>query len=233
MTCDLDSHDTMCRALARRADCIVVSVDYPLAPEHPFPEGLDACWDVTTWLSRNGGDFGGDPLRLAVGGDSAGGNFAAVIALRAREAHIALSMQLLLYPILDFRLDLPADARVPITHGLSAEALHFYYRNYVPDGVDAHDPQISPFRASDLSGVAPAYISTCEFDPLLPEAEDYAQRLIRAGVPVTSRRYFGQIHGFARATGVIEASWTAIADAAHALRGSLLSDADIRAPQTE
>lgn len=220
VTCDLDSHEVMCCALARRGDCIVVSVDYPLAPEHPFPAGLDACWAVTTFLAEHAEEVGGDHRRLAVGGDSAGGNLAAVVALRARAAGLPLALQVLLHPSTDYRLDAPPDDRTASAYGLTLDGLRFYYAHYLGETGDPFDPEVSPFHAPDLTGSAPAYVVSCELDPLRPEIEDYATRLLEAGVPVTSRRYLGQIHGFVRATGVIRRSWEALDDIGHALRSA-------------
>ena len=222
VTCDLDSHDVLCRAIAKRADCLVVSVDYPLAPEHKFPAGLDACWAVTVWLAEHGAEIGGDPSRLAVGGDSAGGNLAAVVGMRARSQGLHLALQLLLYPSVDYRLDSPSDPHTGSAYGLTLEGLRFYYQHYLHSVADAIDPEVSPFRAHDLSGSAPAYIVSCEFDPLRTEIEDYADRLLEAGVPVCSRRYLGQIHGFIRATGVIKEAWSALDEIGGALRSAFV-----------
>ena len=218
VTCDLDSHDVLCRALALRAGCIVVAVDYPLAPEHKFPAGLDVCWGATTWLAEHGAELGGDPRRLAVCGDSAGGNLAAVVALRARTAGLRLALQVLLYPSVDYRLDDVPDAGVADGYGLTIDGLRFYYENYLRTPADARDPEVSPYLAPDLSGVAPAYVVSCEFDPIRPEIEQYAGRLVEAGVPVHAHRYLGQIHGFIRATAVIGEAWDALDDIGRALR---------------
>jgi acetyl esterase len=219
VTGDLDTHDVLCRALAIRSRSIVVAVDYPLAPEHRFPAGLDACWAVTRWLGEHAAELGGDPSRLAIGGDSAGGNLAAVVALRARQhggPHLAL--QILLYPSTDYRLDQPADTLLSTAYGLTVDGLRFYYTHYLRTPADALDPEVSPIRARDLSGLAPAYVVTTEFDPLREQGEAYAARLLASGVPVTSCQYPGQIHGFIRATGVIREAWEAIEDIAAALR---------------
>ncbi|GAA1544933.1 alpha/beta hydrolase [Nocardioides humi] len=220
VTCDLDSHEVLCRALANRGDCVVVSVDYPLAPEHPFPAGLEACWSVVTWLSENASELGADSRRIAVGGDSAGGNLAAVVALRARDAGLRLALQLLIYPSTDYRLDTPPDEQTASEYGLTLDGLRFYYGHYLTDPADVLNPEVSPFRAPDLTGSAPAYVVSCELDPLRPEIEGYAARLVEAGVPVTSRRYLGQIHGFVRATAVIKDSWVALDEMGHALRAA-------------
>lgn len=220
VTCDLDSHDVLCRAIARRGECVVVSVDYPLAPEHKFPAGLDACWAVTQWLSKNAAEFGADSGRIAVGGDSAGGNLAAAVALRARSAGLPLALQLLLYPSVDYRLDSPPDDETASAYGLTLDGLRFYYDHYLNDPAEAFNPEVSPTHAPDLSGSAPAYVVSCELDPLRPEIEDYAGRLRDAGVPVTSQRYLGEIHGFIRATGVIKRSWEALDAIGVALRAA-------------
>jgi acetyl esterase len=220
VTCDLDSHDVLCRAIANRGECLVVSVDYPLAPEHKFPAGLDACWAVTSWLAENAGELGGDPRRIAVGGDSAGGNLAAVVALRARSAGLPLALQLLLYPSVDYRLDSPPDDETASAFGLTLDGLRFYYEHYLDDPADALNPEVSPFHAPDLAGSAPAYVVSCELDPLRPEIEGYARRLLEAGVPVSARRYLGEIHGFVRATAVIKQSWVALDEIGRELRSA-------------
>ncbi len=226
VTCDLDSHDVLCSAIAKRARSVVVSVDYPLAPEHKFPAGVDACWEVTTWLAEHGAEVGGDPARLAVGGDSAGGNLAAVVSLRARAQGLPLAMQLLLYPSVDYRLDQPVDPDTGSAYGLTLDGLRFYYKHYLNSAEDALNPEVSPFHAPDLSGSAPAYVVSCELDPLRPEIEGYAARLHEAGVPVSSRRYLGQIHGFVRATGVIKESWEALDEIGLALRAAFARISD-------
>lgn len=221
VACDLDTHDALCRAITNRAGSIVVSVAYPLAPEHKFPAGLDACWDVTCWLVEHGGEIGGDPALLAVCGDSAGATLAAAVALRARlHGSPRLALQVLLYPSTDYRLDSPTNPEYGSGYGLTVAALRAYYGQYLENMDLVTHPEVSPLHAPDLTGSAPAYITTNELDLLCAEGEDFAARLIAAGVPVQSRRYLGQIHGFIRATGVIQEAWEALDDIGGALQAA-------------
>ena len=208
----LETHDGVCRALAARAGCRVVAVDYRLAPEHRFPAAVEDAWFATVWASRLGG-------QLAVGGDSAGGNLAAVVALRARdEGAPALDLQLLVYPVTDADLDRPSYVEFAAGFGLTREAMRWYWLQYLgPDG-DGADSAASPLRAADPAGVAPALVITAGCDPLRDEGEEYASRLGDAGVPVTTSRYDGLIHGFFRMPAVLSRADAALDEAAAALR---------------
>jgi acetyl esterase len=208
----IESHDAICRALAARAGCRVVSVEYRLAPEHPHPCGLEDAWMV---VKRAVESF---DAPVGVGGDSAGANLAAVCALRARDAKVPLALQLLLYPATDAGRDTASHRQLSEGYRLTDEALDWYYANYLGPGGDPADPEISPLRADELRGVAPAFLTTAEFDPLRDEGEAYAERLRRAGVPVTMRRYDGMIHGFYSLRGVIDRADSALDDAARAVR---------------
>ncbi|TDU01896.1 acetyl esterase [Streptomyces sp. 846.5] len=197
---DLDTHDGLCRSLANGATCVVVSVEYPLAPEHKFPAAPEACLAATVWVAEHAGDVGGDPARIAVGGDSAGGNLAAVVARLARDlGGPALVFQLLIYPDVDFRR---ANHSIRAFAGkfgnVSRAAQHWFMDNYLTDKQDKLDPRVSPLLASDLTGLPPALIVTAEFDALRDEGEEYGRRLEKAGVPVTVSRYPGMIHEFVR-----------------------------------
>jgi acetyl esterase len=219
----LNTHSRPCRGLARRAGCLVVSVDYRLAPEHPFPAGLEDCWAATVWASENAAEIGGDAHKVAVAGDSAGGNLAAVIALRARDRGTPLAMQVLVYPNTDFRLDTESCLAYGQGYGLSRGALGTYWDYYVPDPSRRSDPEVSPLRARDLTDVAPAWIMVCEFDPLRDEGVAYAERLRAAGVAVTLRDYDGMIHGIFRLGAVIDQGDEAVGEAAAALRAAFAS----------
>jgi acetyl esterase len=197
---DLDTHDGLCRSLANGATCVVVSVEYPLAPEHKFPAAPEACLAATVWVAEHAGDVGGDPARIAVGGDSAGGNLAAVVARLARDlGGPALVFQLLIYPDVDFRR---ANHSIQAFAGkfgnVSRAAQHWFMDNYLTNKQDKLDPRVSPLLASDLTGLPPALIVTAEFDALRDEGEEYGRRLEKAGVPVTVSRYPGMIHEFVR-----------------------------------
>jgi acetyl esterase len=196
--CGLDTHDQLCRMLCNRGNCVVVSVDYRLAPEHPFPAGVDDAWAVTRWVQDNAAEVHGDRERVAVGGDSAGGNFAAVVALHARDAtrRQPLRLQLLLYPGVDRRGGYASLDENGEGYLLTSEMREWFSRLYVPDGVPADDWRLSPICAPSHEGTAPALVLTAEYDPLRDEGDAYAAALRGAGVPVTHVRADGMIHGF-------------------------------------
>jgi acetyl esterase len=182
----------LCDTLAREAECAVVSVEYRLAPEHPFPAGLEDCFAATAWLAQHGEELGLDPTRLAVGGTSAGANLAASVTLLARDRGApALCFQLLVYPPVDHT----AAADVERAHFRRAE-IAGYWSHYLRDARDGEDPRASPLRATDLKGLPPALVITAEFDPLTDEAEAYARRLSEAGVPAELRHFARAQHGF-------------------------------------
>lgn len=192
----VDGHDALARRIARLTGAAVVSVDYRLAPEYPFPTPFDDCWAVTRWVLDHGDEWGIDPARLAVCGDSAGGNLAAAVALRARDEGLRLSCQALIYPCIDSEPE-PYASMDQNAQGyfLTATDMEWFWGHYVPRRHRAN-PHAVPARADDLSGLAPALIQTAEFDPLRDEGERYAHRLERAGVAVTLTRYPGVVHGF-------------------------------------
>jgi acetyl esterase len=216
-TGSLNTHDAPCRALARRADCLVVAVDYRLAPEHPFPAGLEDCWAATQWVAQNADQIGGDSRAIAVGGDSAGGNLAAVVAIRARDSGVRLAIQLLAYPNTDCRLDTASCIANAEGYGLTLSAVSAYWDLYLPDEERRRDPEASPLRASELRGVAPAWVMVCEYDPLRDEGVAYAEKLRESGVPLTLREYEGVIHGIFRLAAYIEDGNQALDDGAAAL----------------
>ena len=201
---DLDTHDTLCRQLANHAGAVVVAVDYRLAPEHPFPAALDDAYAATQHIIRRASEFGVDPTRLAVAGDSAGGNLAAVVTLKARdEGGPRVAFQCLLYPVLDFECNTPSYAQFADGFGLTRAKMEFFGRSYLGRG-DANHPFLSPLRAPDLTGLPPALIVTAEYDVLRDEGEAYARRLAASGVPVDSWRVAGVIHAFIHYAGVIK-----------------------------
>ena len=206
VTGDLDTHDSACRGLANRAGCLVVAVDFRCAPEHRFPAALDDCWAATEWLAREGATLGGDPARLAVAGDSAGGNLAAAVALRSRDrGGPPLAAQLLVYPVLDFDLETASYRANATGYGLTRESMRWYWEQYlgeVGEGAEV-SPDAAPLRARDLFDLPPALVITCELDPLLDEGVAYAKRLAAAGVPVEHLNEPGMIHGYFRMAGVI------------------------------
>jgi acetyl esterase len=216
----IDGHDSLARRLARRSGALVVSVGYRLAPEHPYPAPHDDCWAATQWLARKGAEVGGDPGRMAVAGDSAGGNLAAGVALRARNEHLRLRFQLLIYPCLDIDPTRPSMIENGEGYFLSAADMTWFWDQYVPLR-HRDEPHAVPMRSVDLAGVAPALIQTAEYDPLRDEGEAYGARLAEAGVPVTVTRYDGVIHGFAARWQQIAAAEPAHDEAGAALRAAL------------
>lgn len=217
---NLDTHDGVCHTLAKRSGCIVVSVDYRLAPEHPFPAAIDDAWAATAWVAQHGPE-GIDTERLAVGGDSAGGNLAAACALRARDRGLPLRFQLLIYPVADCDLDTATYAEYAEGFGLTRDAMRVYWDYYVPSESERDHPDASVLRAEDLAGVPPALVQTAEFDVLRDEGEAYADRLREAGVDVRLTRYDGLIHGYFRMPAVLDRSDEALDEAASALRAAL------------
>ena len=194
---DLDSHDVVCRKLAHEGELIVISVDYRLAPEHKFPAAVDDAITATAWVAANAKQLGIDASRLTVGGDSAGGNLAAVVALSARDGNgPTISGQLLIYPATDFAMT-HASHREPETSILLTHTVIKWFRDhYLNSPADGRDWRASPARAETLAGLPPAYLLTAGADPLRDEGNEYAERLKQAGVAVTYRTYPGQFHGF-------------------------------------
>ena len=219
---DLDTADTTCRKLANRSGALVVSVDYRLAPEHPAPASVEDCWAALSWVAGAATKLGGDASQLAVGGDSAGGNLSALLALRARDnGGPALRYQLLVYPATDLTMSYPSHAENGDGYMLTNEATAWFLGHYLGPDDDPKHPSLSPLHADDLSGVAPAFIVTAEFDPLRDEGEAYAARLRDSGVPVELRRYDGMIHGFFQMGAVTPVADSAVSDAASRVRAAL------------
>jgi len=216
---DLDTHDDLCRVLCNESGFRVVSVDYRLAPEHPFPAAVDDCFAATHWVASNAAELGIDPRRLAVGGDSAGGNLAAVVAQLARSGGPAIAFQLLIYPVAQLGApDTPSMRENARGYFLEKEGMDWFTRLYAPDKDHRHDPRLSPLRCPDMSGLPPAYLITAGFDPLRDEGKAYADALDRAGVPVTYVNYPGMVHGFFSMRSFIPKAREAIAAAAAATR---------------
>lgn len=194
----LASGDPTCRALCHGASCVVVSVEYRLAPEHKFPAATDDCLAATRWLAAHAAELNADPARLAVAGESSGGNLAAVTALRLRdEGGPALRGQLLIYPVADYHTP-PTPSYIANADGylLTRAMMVWFWGHYLSDAGEANHPHAAPLRAPDLSGLPAALVITAEFDPLRDEGERYAERLQQAGVPTQLARYDGMIHGF-------------------------------------
>ena len=194
---NLDGADYGCRMFANAADAVVVSVDYRLAPEARFPAAADDCYAATKWVAENAASIGVDPRRIAVGGDSAGGNLAAVVAQMAKAAGgPAIAFQLLVYPVTNHDYGTTSYKENAEGYLLSKESMVWFWDLYLRTPADGKDPKASPLQAKDLSGLPPALVYTAEFDPLRDEGEAYAAALRAAGVKVEQIRYDGQIHGF-------------------------------------
>jgi acetyl esterase len=215
VTGSVNSHDGVCRALANRARCRVASVDYRLAPEHPYPAAVDDSWAVTCWAVDQGSP-------VAVAGDSAGGCLAAVMALRARDAGLPLAFQLLVYPVMDHDFETPSYQVNAEGFGLSRAGMRWYWDQYLPEG-DRSDPAASPLRAPNLKGVAPAMVVVCEYDVLRDEGIAYHERLVQAGVPARLSTYQGMIHGFIRQPAVIDRARDLLDESGAAIRDAFAS----------
>jgi acetyl esterase len=215
----LDTHDSACRMLANRADCLVVSVDYRLAPEHKFPAAVEDCETALKWVALHAVEFGGDPQALAVGGDSAGGNLAAAVAILARDAaHPKLAFQLLVYPCVAPEPETPSHYKFKEGYVLSRNSITYFYKQYLRGSKDIQDFRFAPLVLDDLSGLPPALVIVAGFDPLRDEGIDYAKRLIEAGNQVRLSNYEGMVHGFYLMGGAVDAAKRAVAESAAALR---------------
>lgn len=216
---NLETHDAICRIVADAVPCLVAAVDYRLAPENPYPAAVEDCYAAVEWFAEHADEVGGDPARLAVGGDSAGGNLAAVVALKARdESGPELVFQWLVYPATDFTADTTSIRENGEGYLLTKASIDWCKEQYLPgDGV-ATDPYASPALASDLGGLPPAFVLTAEYDPLRDEGAGYADRLAAAGVQVDYRCYDGMVHGFMRMGALVGRAHEAMAEGAEALR---------------
>ncbi|MBO0841985.1 MAG: alpha/beta hydrolase [Nocardioides sp.] len=215
---DLDSHEAPCRFLAEKARVRVLSIDYSLAPERPFPAAYDDSVAAFTWAVEHAAELGADPKRIGVGGDSAGGNLAAEVALAVGDT---CAFQLLIYPAT--QNDEPTASREQLGEGfyLTSEFIELATRSYLPEGTDPRDPRHAPLHAEIPDGVAPAYVATAGFDPLRDEGEAYARKLADAGVKVTQRRFDNLIHGFFNTLGVSRSARAASEEIARAVRDNL------------
>ena len=222
---DLDTHDAICRNLANNGECIVISVDYARAPEDQYPMALKQCYQVTMWAAQNAAGIGGDPMRIAVGGDSSGGTLAAGITLMARDfKSLKLCFQLLLYPALDYYLPgTPSYNKFSTGYSLTRQIMAWFFSHYLPVEFDRNDPYLFPARAAHHENLPPALIITAEYDPLRDEAELYAKLLEKAGGSVTLKRYHGMIHGFIIMHESIDTGKAALAYAGAALKKLFIS----------
>jgi acetyl esterase len=193
---DLDSHDVVCRTLAVEGELIVIAVDYRLAPEHKFPAAIDDAVAATRWIADNAVSLNIDATRISVGGDSAGGNLAAIVAIDAREHGPKLQGQALIYPATDFRMTHPSHSEPETSCLLTHTVIRWFRDHYLSGPDDVDNWRASPARVDDLAGLPPAYVLTAGADPLRDEGDEYAERLRGAGVAVDYKTYPGQFHGF-------------------------------------
>ena len=220
--CNLDTHDGICRSLTNAAGCVVVSVDYRLAPEHPYPAAPEDCYAATQWVAKNGSELGIDVSRLAIGGDSAGGNLTAVTALLARDrGGPALRFQLMIYPVTDCGFETASYRENGDGYFLTTGMMRWFWDKYLADPKRAGEGYASPLRAANLANLPPGLCITAGYDPLRDEGEAYAERLRKAGVVVKTTRYPGMFHGFFGMTAQLDAARAAVAEAGAALRAAL------------
>ncbi len=218
---DIEGVDTICRAVANRAGCKVVSVEYRLAPEHKFPAPFDDCYAALEWVAASGDGIGVDSSKLAVGGDSAGGNLAAAVAIKARDdGGPALRHQLLVYPVTNHGYGTESYSVNGDGYLLTLDMMTWFWDHYLNSADDGRNPLASPLAASDLSGLPSAFVITAEFDPLRDEGEAYAAKLAEAGVKVSHQRFDGQIHAFWQMPGVFPAALEAADQAATHLKAA-------------
>lgn len=214
----LDTHDGSCRAFANAVDAVVISVDYRLAPEHPFPAPVDDAVAALAWVHDHASELGVDATRVAVAGDSAGGNLAAVVAQVSRdEGGPPICFQLLIYPVTDYVFDDGSMNDNAEGYFLTRDAMKWFYNHYLTDQAEGENPRVSPRRAADLSGLAPAFVITAEFDPLRDQGVAYATAMRAAGTQVDGRTYEGMFHGFLSMVEWIDAGKVAFDDAVAAL----------------
>ena len=228
---DLDTADGTARRLTAQTGCVVVSVDYRLAPEARFPAAAEDCYAVTQWVATNAAGIDADPGRIAVGGDSSGGNLAAVVSLMARDRGVSPPVfQLLVYPVIARDFDTGSYRQNGEGYGITRDSMKWYWDLYLTEDADASNPYAVPLLANDLSGLPPALVITAEFDPLCDEGEAYAQRLQEAGVAVTYSRYDGMIHGFFGMPAFIDRGRIAVGEASAALKAAFSEKARAASP---
>ncbi|PWT71873.1 MAG: acetyl hydrolase [Proteobacteria bacterium] len=221
---DLDSHDRLCRALSNLARCAILSIDYRLAPEHKFPAAVNDATTAIEYVAQNANELSINADQLAAGGDSAGGNLAAVAALMFRDqGKPLLKFQLLIYPVTDLAMDSASYTTLANGYTLTRERMEFFREAYLRGTRDIADWKASPLKAEDLSRLPPALVIAAGHDPLVDEGKAYADRLASAGVAVTYSLYYGVVHGFVTAAGAIDAGRTAIAEAAACLQRAFSS----------
>ncbi|NIO40633.1 MAG: alpha/beta hydrolase fold domain-containing protein [Burkholderiales bacterium] len=216
---DLDTHDAVCRALATEADCIVAAVNYRLAPEHKFPAAVEDCEAALQWVARNAPEMHADAMRIAVGGDSAGGNLATVVSILAREVGFPkICFQLLVYPVTAPEPETKSHHAFAEGYLLTRKTITWFFKHYLRSSKDTMDFRYAPLEAGDLSSLPPALIIIAGYDPLRDEGVEYAEALIHAGNRVRLSNYEGMVHGFFLMGGMVDASRRAVSESAAMLR---------------
>ena len=215
----MNDYDGVCRLIAEATDAVVVNVEYRLAPEHPYPAAAEDAWTALQWVAANASELGGNAAKLIVAGDSAGGNLAALVALQARDANLALALQMLLYPVTDWAGTFESMESNGTGNFLTKATMEWFRQTYFADAPDAVwvDPTVSPYYA-EVGGVCPAWVMTTSHDPLRDEGEAYAAKLKDAGVPTTAIRVDGVFHAFFGQTNLLELAVVALADFATAVK---------------
>lgn len=216
---DLDTHDSVCRALANESDCIVVAVDYRLAPEHKFPAAVEDCEAALKWVAKNAASINVDPKRIAVGGDSAGGNLSAVVSILARNAGFPnICFQLLVYPVTAPEPETKSHYAFAEGYMLTRKTIAWFFQKYLRNSKDAFDFRYAPLEADDLSSLPPAHVIVAGYDPLRDEGITFAEALIHGGNRVRLSNYEGMIHGFYLMGGVLDQARRAVSESAAMLR---------------
>ena len=218
---DLDTHDGICRMLANESGCRVVAVDYRLAPENKFPAAFDDAYAALVWTAKNATDYSINPNRIAVAGDSAGGNLAAAVALHARANGPKVAFQALIYPVTQARADTASMHDLATGYFLEKAAMDWFCDQYLEPGADQNDPRVSPLAAKDVAGAAPAFVLVAGFDPLKDEGKQYAAKLKTAGVPVQLAEYESMVHGFLGMSGVVPQAVEAVRQIGKAMAQAL------------
>jgi acetyl esterase len=219
----LRTHDDVCRGLAAGVDAVVVSVDYRLAPEHRYPGAVEDYLAAVAWTHAHATELGADPTRIAVAGDSAGGNLAAIAAQHARLVGPPLRFQLLVYPVTDHEFVSVSMEENAVGYYLTRDMMRWFYDLYLNDPAEGAEPMVSPLRAADLTGLAPAFVITAEYDPLRDQGRGYAEAMRDAGNAVTATTYDGMFHGFFTMSALIDRAKVAFDDAIAALRAALVA----------
>jgi acetyl esterase len=192
----LDIYDAALHRLANQSGSVIISINYQKAPEHPFPTPFDDCYAGLLWVKAHAEEIGIDPNRVGVGGDSAGGNLAAAVALKARDENVALTYQLLVYPCLDRDFTTKSYVDAATDYGLTTQAMQWFWDQYLQGSLHDHNPYAAPMRAKSLAGVAPSIVITAQYDPLVSDSENYCAKLEKDGAQVIYKEFPGMIHGF-------------------------------------